>query len=471
MYKILIVNDDKSLQLYLSNIIKSAGYKVITANDGRKALEKIWIESPHVVLLGIRLHGINGMKVLGEIKKRDKNLPVIILASNSQIKEAICAIKSGASDYITKPFDNKEILSGIKNALKIKNLNRTAVNPHTLTAGPQQGVGVNLNISSEDKPNLTQYIGESPQIKDVLNNVKIVAPTNMTVTIQGETGTGKELIARMIHQESSRQNKQFIAIDCGALPENLLESELFGYDKGAFTGADTRKEGKLESANGGTLFLDEITNLPMSLQAKLLRVIQERSICHLGSTKEIKIDVRIIDATNTILYNEVEKNRFREDLYYRLNEFCINLPPLRERKEDISVLVSYFLKEANLEFNKKIEDITSDAMKSLLTYNWPGNVRELKNEIRKVVVLTNSNLIREINLPAVVSPEPEGFGPLELFDRGIPLREITSETIKRIEKGIIKKALTCTKNNKVKAARILKIDRMTLYSKIKSLGL
>ena len=464
MYKILIVNDDKSLQLYLSNIIKSAGYKVITANDGRKALEKIWMESPHVVLLGIRLPGINEMKVLEEIKKRDKNLPVIILAANGQIKEAIRAIKSGASDYITKPFDNKEILSGIKNALKI--------NPahNLLRRNSSEGVMCG-DISSEDKPDITQFIGESPQIKEVMNNIKMIAHTNMTVTIQGETGTGKELIAQMIHQKSLRHNGPFIAIDCGALPENLLESELFGYERGAFTGADTRKEGKFESANGGTLFLDEITNLPMSLQAKLLRVIQERRTCHLGSTKEIKIDVRIIDATNTILSNEVKKSRFRDDLYYRLNEFYINLPPLRGRKEDIPVLARYFLEEANLEFNKKIEDITSDTMKSLLTYNWPGNVRELRNEIRKAAVLTNSNYIREIDLPAVVSPEPEGFEPLELFDRGIPLREITSETIKRIEKGIIKKALTCTKNNKVKAARILKIDRMTLYSKIKSLGL
>ncbi len=456
MYKILIASDDISLQLYLSNIIKSAEYEVITTDDGRKALEKIWMQSPHVVLLDIRLPGINGMKVLEEIKKRDKNLPVIILTANGQIKEAVRAIKSGASNYITKPFDNKEILSGIKNALKIKNLNREAVN---------------LNISPEDKPYLTQFIGESPQIKDVMKNIKVVAPTNMTVTIQGETGTGKELIAQVIHQESPRHNKPFIAIDCGALPENLLESELFGYEKGAFTGADTRKEGKIELTNSGTLFLDEITNLPISLQAKLLRVIQERRICHLGGTKEIKIDVRIIDATNTIMSNEIKKGRFRNDLYYRLNEFNINLPPLRERKADIPILARYFLEEANLEFDKKIEGIASDVMESLLNYHWPGNVREIRNEIRKAAILTDSSHIREINLPAVVSPEPEEFEPLELFDRGIPLWEITGEAIKKIEKKIIKKALIQAKNNKVKAARVLKIDRMTLYSKIKSLGL
>ncbi|MDP2278031.1 MAG: sigma 54-interacting transcriptional regulator, partial [Nitrospirota bacterium] len=266
--------------------------------------------------------------------------------------------------------------------------------------------------------------------------------------------------------------KPFIAIDCGAIPETLVESELFGYEKGAFTGADAQKEGKFEQANGGTLFLDEITNLPQSLQAKLLRVIQERKVQHLGSSaKEIMIDVRVIAATNTILSDEVLKGRFRDDLYHRLNEFNINLPPLREREGDIPLLAKYFLEEANLEFNKKIEGISGEAMKSFLNYPWPGNVRELRNEIRKAALLTDSNHIREISLPADAASDPERFDPLEVLDKGMSLREITKKTIEMIEKEIIEKALIQAKNNKTKAAKILQIDRMTLYSKIKSLGL
>lgn len=455
--KILIVDDDKNIQQILSDIIKSEGYEVITAGNGRKALKEIRTRSPDLVLLDIRLPEMDGMKVLKEIKKGDKNLIVIMLTAHGEVKSAVQAIKLGAFDYITKPFDNEELVLNIKRALETRYL-RTEVE--------------DLRRRLEEKTATAQFIAESPRIKESLNQVGIVAPTNMTVIIQGESGTGKELIARLIHQGSPRHDKPFIAIDCGTLPENLVESELFGYERGAFTGADKTKEGKFETANEGTLFLDEIINLPQSLQAKLLRVIQERKVQRLGSTKEIKIDVRIIAATNTILSDEVKKGRFREDLYHRLNEFSVNLPSLRERQEDIPLLARYFLEEANQELNKKIEGISGEAMKSLLNYHWPGNVRELRNEIRKAVLLTDSNYIGEFNLlPVDVASNLERYDLLTDLDKGISLREITRKTAEKVEKEIIKRALAKAKNNKVKAAKILKIDRMTLYSKIKSLGL
>jgi len=293
----------------------------------------------------------------------------------------------------------------------------------------------------------------------------------MTVIIQGESGTGKELIARMLHQKSPRHNEPFITVDCGVIPENLAESELFGCEKGAFTGADAKKEGKFELANKGTLFLDEVTNLPLQLQTKLLRVLQERKICRLGSAKEIKIDVRVIAATNTILPDEVKEESFREDLYHRLSEFSIELPALRERKEDIPILAEHFLREANLELNKKIEGLASEALQSLLAYTWPGNLREMKNEIRKAALLTDSNFIREINLPLDAAFNLGGDYFSDKMASGLPLQETIKKNIRMLEREIIEKALLEAKHNKTKAAKILHIDRMTLYSKMRSLGL
>jgi len=310
-------------------------------------------------------------------------------------------------------------------------------------------------------------MGESPQIKQVLKQIKIIAPTNMTVILQGESGTGKELIAQMIHQKSPRKNNPFIAIDCGAIPDTLAESELFGHEKGAFTGADAQKEGRFEEANGGTLFLDEITNLSTTTQRKLLRVIQERRLQHIGGKRSIKIDVRIIVATNINLSGAVRRGKFREDLFHRLNEFHISLPPLRERKEDIPHLAMRFLKEGNQELNKKTEGFSSDVMKLFLNYPWPGNVREFKNVVRKAVLLCDFNHIKpeHVSLDNIApSKKPEFQQDL---DKGVSLKEITKKATRQIEKKVIKQALTKAGGNKSKTAKILKIDRMTLYSKIK----
>ncbi len=455
MGKILIVEDNRDMQFILLNILKDEGYEVIVAGNGKKGLNEIRIHSPDLVLLDIRLPGMNGMDVLKEINKIDSDLLVIMLTAYGQIKDAVHAMKLGAFDYITKPFDNEEIVLNIKKALQTRYLSREVES---------------LRRKLGEKATIIKFVGESLPVKKVLNQIRTIGPTNMTVIIQGESGTGKELIAGLIHQNSLRHDKPFVAIDCGALPENLVESELFGYERGAFTGAEVRKEGRFESANGGTLFLDEITNLPQALQTKLLRVIQERKVQHLGGAKEIEIDVRLIAATNKILSDEVKQGRFREDLYYRLNEFNINLPPLREIKEDIPFLAKYFIDEANLEFNKKVEGISGDAIQSLVDYHWPGNVRELRNVIRKTVLLTASNFINEIGLPRVDFYH-EGFDPQKDLDKGMSLHEITKKTMERIEKETIKKTLAKTKNNKSETAKLLKIDRMTLYSKMKSLGL
>lgn len=456
MDKIMIVDDDKDMQFVLSGLMSSEGYEAITSCDGRKALKEIRMHLPDLVMLDVKLPGMNGMEILEEIKEVDKYLPVMIFTAYEDVKDAVRCMKLGAFDYVTKPFDNEELLISIKKALQMRPLSKEVEN---------------LRKRVEEKTAIEKFIGESSQVKQVLKQVETIADTNMTVIIQGESGTGKELIARMIHQISSRHNKPFVTVDCGTLPESLIESELYGYERGAFTGADRRKGGKFEEANGGTLFLDEITNLPIELQPKLLRVIQERKIMRLGNTKEITIDVRIIAASNINMSEIVTKGQFRNDLYHRLNEFNITISPLIERKEDIPLLARYFVEEACLEFNKKIKGISSEALESLFQYSWPGNVRELRNIIRRSVLLTDSEYIREVNIPRDVTSNCINGEFLEDFDNDIPLREINKKVSEKLETKLITKALKKANNNKSKAAKILKIDRMTLYSKIRSLGL
>ncbi len=454
MEKILIVDDDKDMRWNLSNILKAEGYNVIAAGDGKKAITEVENHFPSMVFLDIRLPDMDGIQILERIKKIDKDIVIIMITAYGDVKGAVSAMKLGAFDYIVKPFDNEKLTLVVKNALKAKCLSFSS---------PGQSLAIE------------KVKGESPQIKQVLNQVKIIAPTNMTVILQGESGTGKELIAQMIHQNSLRKDGPFLAIDCGTLPETLAESELFGYERGAFTGADGMKKGEFELSSGGTLFLDEITNLSISIQKILLRVMQEKTIRRLGGNRDIKIDTRIIAATNTIVAEEVRNGKFREDLFHRLNEFCINIPPLRERKEDIPLFAKYFLEEANSELKKKVDDFSAEAMESLLNYNWPGNVRELRNVIRASVLLADSNYITEAHLPLEVISGIgiSGFQKyLEKdFEEGASLSQITRTAIQQIERDIIKKALAQAKNNKTMAAKILKIDRMTLYSKMRYLDL
>ncbi len=448
--RVLIVDDDDNMRGILSDIITSRGYKAIAIGDGGKALDEVRKHAPQVVLLDVRLPDMDGLQVLEEIKKTNSETVVIMLTAYGGLKDAVRSVKLGAFDYITKPFDNEEVLLDIKKAL---------------LAVPRGLAAKDARHRTDTAPS-AQFIGKSRLARELLNQVSIVSSTNMSVVLQGESGTGKELIARMIHQGSPRRDNPFIVVDGGALPETLIESELFGYEKGSFTGANEKMPGKCELANGGTLFLDEITNLPYLLQAKLLRVLQEHTIQHLGGSKEIKIDVRIIAAANKCLKEEVKAGRFREDLYHRLNEFTINLPPLSQRGEDIPPLAKKIIMEANQEFNKKVEKISEEAMKSLLSYSWPGNVRELKNVIKRAVLLTNSDTIGQIVLTESVSSTPQVHS-----GKVIAMADTVRNVTNNMEKELIKKALAQAKNNKTKAAKILQVDRMTLYSKIKSLGL
>ena len=462
METILIVDDNKDMQFALSSILKEEGYEIIAAGDGNRAINEVKKRSPNLVLLDIKLPGQDGMKILEDMRRIDKDLIVIMITAYGDVKDAVKAMKLGAFDYITKPFDNEEIVLVIKKALKTQYLSKEVET---------------LRRKLGEKAALEEIMGESPQIKQVLKQVKIIAPTNMTVILQGESGTGKELIAQMIYQESLRKDKPFVAIDCGAIPETLVESELFGYEKGAFTGAEDRKEGKFEQANGGTFLLDEVANLPQSVQIKLLRVIEERKLQHLGGRKDIKIDVRIIVATNTPLSSAVQAGKFRDDLFHRLNEFHIGLPALKGRKEDIPVLSKLFLQEANQELSKNIKRVSPKAIKVLLDYYWPGNVRELKNVIRKSALLADSDEILLDNLPNdIFDSKREDSSLIKDLDANGPFTPLDSkhltgfkDKVKKVESELIKKALFSTGGNKVKAAKLLGMNRKALYRKIKTL--
>lgn len=451
--RILVVDDDKDLRFNLSNILKDEDYDVLAVEDGREALKAVQNNSPNLALLDVRLPGMNGMKILEKLKRIDKDLIIIMITAYVEVKDAVKAMKLGAFDYIIKPFDNEELILSIKRALQAQYLSREVEE---------------LRRKLGEKKPIEEIMGESPQIKQVLKQVEIIAPTNMTVIIQGESGTGKELVAQLIHQKSLRKDKPLVAIDCGAIPETLVESELFGYEKGAFTGAEIRNEGKFEQANSGTVLLDEITNLSDAVQMKLLRVIQERRLQHLGGKRDISIDVRIITASNVNLSEAVRAGKFRNDLYHRLNEFQIELPKLTERKEDIFILAKYFLDEANSEFNKKVNGISSEAMKFLFNYPWPGNVRELRNIIRRGVLLAERDSIELCNFsPDNLKLYGEKMDVTQLLDKGVSFEEIT----KGVEKDLIEKALECSGGNKIKTAEVLKMNKKTLYRKIKALQL
>ena len=454
MERILVIDDDKDLRFNLSSILKDEGYDVLAVGDGREALKAVQNNSPNLALLDIRLPSMDGMEILKKLKGIDKDLLIIMLTAYAEVKDAVKAMRLGAFDYITKPFDNEELVLIIKKALQTQYLSKE--------------VKV-LRKRLGEKTAIEEVMGESSQIKQVLKQVEIIAPTNMTVIIHGASGTGKEVMAQLIYQKSLRKAQPFVAIDCGAIPETLVESELFGYERGAFTGAENRRKGRFEQANSGTLLLDEITNLSDAVQMKLLRVIQERRLQHLGGKRDISIDVRIIVASNVNLSEAVSAGKFRDDLYHRLNEFQIELPKLAERKEDIPILAKYFLDAANSEFNKKVNDFSNEAMKFLLSYPWPGNVRELKNLIKRAVLLSDSEHINpsHLSVNTAVSQnkltfqnKPDSTDSLSSFE----------EASKAFQRDLIKNALEKADGNKLKAAKIMQINRKALYRKMKSLG-
>ncbi len=460
MKKILVVDDDPIERRLLSTVLgKVGGYEVLTAEDGRLGIERA-VDSVDAVILDLQLPDMSGIEVLKKLKQSRPDLPVLMLTGVTDVQKAVEATKAGAYSYLTKPFENDQLLITLKHAIE-KNELLTEMAELKRTGGKGSALG--------------RILGVSPKVQEMVGQIQRVADSALTVLIQGETGTGKELAARAVHEESSRRKKPFVAIDCGALAENLLESELFGHEKGAFTGADRKKEGQLKLAEGGTLFLDEIGNMPLGLQTKLLRVLQERQVKPVGAEKSFGIDVRFIAATNVPLEKEAKSGKFRQDLFYRLAEFTLDLPPLRERREDLPLLFRHFLEEASVEFRKPVGIVLGEAGILLTAHSWPGNIRELRNVARQAVLLTTGSTVEASTVrdllgkskSPVVSP-----GPVEVpILPGQSLKQIADQAVEEAEKQAIRGVLRATQGNKSQAAKILKTDYKTLHVKIKKYGI
>jgi len=451
---ILIVDDDKDMGLILKGVLSQEGYQVQIALTGKKALSMVKDKPPHLAILDLVLPDIDGIGLLKEMRKIDKNLPVIMLTGHETVRSAVEAMKLGAYDYFSKPFDNDKLLVAIKRALEAREL--------------AQEVQY-LKAQLKGQFNFDKIIGTSEEMQKVYRQIRAVAKTDTTVFLQGASGTGKDLIAQTIHYNSLRAEGPFIPVDCASLPETLVESELFGYEKGAFTGAHMGKEGRFELAQKGTIFLDEIGNLSSSCQAKLLRVLQERTIERLGGKRPIKIDVRVIAATNLDLKQALKKGSFREDLYHRLNEFPVFLPPLKDRKDDILLLADHFLKELNRHLHKNVDGISPQALKLFTRYPWPGNVRELKNVIKRAYLLTEGTILPE-HLPSEVqmplSDEKSSLLSTH-YDSHKPLKISLNKAKEEAEKRLIWQVLNEVNWKKGKAAAYLGIDDKTLYNKMR----
>lgn len=439
--KILVVDDEPIVCLSLTNWLQEENYLAKAVQDGPSAIDAIQQENWDIVLLDLKMPGMDGLEVLRKIKEIAPQIVVIMMTAYASVPSSVQAMKEGAYDYIIKPLDVEELTLMLKKIVE-----------------HQQLVTENILLRKRltDRYSFGDIIGRSPEMTKVFELIDTVADTNATILITGETGTGKELVARAIHTNSSRRYSPFIAVSCAALPDTLLESELFGYDKGAFTGADRTKKGRFELAHGGTLFLDEIGDISMKTQIKLLRVLQEKNFQRLGGTDLIDVDVRLITATNRDLAQEVEKGLFRSDLYYRLNVVNIHLPPLRERRDDIPLLITHFMEKFNVEFNKKFDRVEQPALDLIVNYPWPGNVRELENVIERATVIDHGPELKVKHLP---------FCNLEQVTPGEP------ESLEEMEKMHIARMLDRNDWNVAQTARVLNIDRSTLHKKIKKFGL
>ena len=458
--KVLIIDDDMDMCTLLSRYLARNGYETDVAYSGPKGIAKFEEENFDIVLCDYRLGNMDGKEVLLAIKKAKPDTIVLIITGYSDIKTAVDVIKLGAYDYITKPLIPDEVLSVINKAVEQEHQPGTEKD----VAGKRK--------SSTSKTTKTDFlIGDAPATKFLYDQIEIVAPTNYSIILYGESGTGKEVIAKTVHQLSSRKDKPFVAMDCGTLSKELAGSELFGHVKGAFTGALSDKEGHFELANGGTLFLDEVGNLSIDIQAALLRVIQERKFKRVGGNKEMDVDVRIIVASNENLQDAYQKGKFREDLYHRFNEFSINLPPLRNRRQDIPAFAQFFLEKTNEELNKEVKGFEEDVIQMFLNYSWPGNLREYRNVVRRAVLLTSGELISSKTLPweiTNINPLTAVQEPVKqdtpVFKKEIGLKGAASKA----EYETIMNVLKEVKFNKKKAAEVLNIDRKTLYNKLKS---
>lgn len=460
--RILVADDEPNLRRVLAAILSREGYEVRQAVDGAEALEKI-DDSVHVVITDLKMPRVDGMEVLRTVSARFPAIPVIMITAFGSVDNAVAAVKSGAFDYIEKPFEQEQIRLIVEKAIRQgnANLSEPSVAPEDEAVG-RHGL-----------------VGNSVKMQAVFEVIDKVANTPSTVLVTGESGTGKELVAKALHENSSRAKKPFIKINCAAIPKNLMESELFGYEKGAFTGATSSKPGRFELADQGTLFLDEIGEIPVEMQVKLLRAIQEQEFERVGGIKTIKVDVRLITATNRDLEREVASGAFREDLYYRLNVVPLGIPPLRDRREDIPLLVEHIIEKFRTRLNKDVEGIDADALAALCEHHWPGNIRELENVLERTILFGNSMRIELADLPAELHGRQEDAAPQclsrtlsEPLEAGkTSLKEAVRAETSRVERELIAQALNETAGNVTQAAKLLKISRKSLQMKMKEFGL
>ncbi|QED38258.1 sigma-54-dependent Fis family transcriptional regulator [Antarcticibacterium arcticum] len=444
MVSILIIEDDVAFSAMLKTFFEKRDYKVDNAYSAEEGFKKLSAGKFDILLTDVRLPDRDGLEILLEVKKNYPGIQVIVMTNYAEINMAVKAMKNGAFDYVSKPFQPETILQTINNALS-----------QTATQETSAPVAVEAKPKKENSVLTSEFVkGVSDAARKLNDYIELVAPTNMSVLIIGESGTGKEQVAKSIHDKSKRRGAPFIAVDCGAIPKEIASSEFFGHIKGSFTGAIQDKTGHFEAANGGTLFLDEIGNLGYDLQVQLLRALQERKIKPVGSNNEIKVDIRVVTATNEDLNQAVKEGNFREDLFHRLNEFSIEVPALRERREDLLLFAEHFLDEANVELEKEVVGFSDEAIEAFQNYNWPGNLRELKNMVKRAVLLTQDSII-----------------PLKVLPHEIAHTQRSEETYglfrNKNEESLILDALEKANGNKSKAARILSIDRKTLYNKLK----
>lgn len=450
--KIIVVDDEKGMCHILNRVLTDQGYDVKTANSGEEALDILEQESFDAAMLDIRMPGMSGLELLEHIHKDSPDTSVVMMTAFGTIETAVNAMKKGAYEYITKPFNNDEVIHIINNALERKLLiDRNRYLTETL----------------DERNQLSGIIGQSESMKTSFRMVEKVAPTDSTVLLLGESGTGKELFARAIHQHSNRRDEKFMAVNCGALPRDLIESELFGHEKGSFSGAHKRKIGLMESANKGTIFLDEIGDLPLELQVKLLRVLESHEVRRVGSVDPINIDVRVVAATNRDLQEDVQNGTFREDLFFRLSIVDLRIPPLRERKDDIPILVNHFIGRFNEKMNRSVSGLSEEVTRAFVQHHWPGNVRELENVVQRCMVLRESGEILMEDLPSTIKAAQDSFQELDEN-----LKELTFQEAKEVfEKRYLKQLLELNEANVTQSAQVAGISRRHLQELMKKYDL
>ncbi len=465
-FRVLVIDDDPGVRDYMEALVSRQGYEVFAAADGEEALGSLERTRPDLITLDVVLPGMDGLAVLAELKKRLPDVPVVMLSGHGQARNIVQAMRLGASDFLRKPFEVEELELAFQKALEKRALKQEVER---------------LRDQARSETELLLLCGDNARMREVRDIIAQVADTDITVLVRGESGTGKELVARTLYQLSDRREQPFVKVNCAALPSELLESELFGFEKGAFTGAQKRKLGKFEFANRGTIFLDEISEMHPNLQAKLLQVLQDGEFSRLGGEADVRVDTRIIAATNRNLEQAVAEGSFREDLYYRLNVVTVQIPPLRDRKDSIPLLVDYFLQKNNEQYKKNVSSLSTETMNTFMQYNWPGNVRELENMVRRMVVLSNEQtVLEEIALRGGGEPaEEQEAETLQLealgvdFANGeaIDLKAISRRAAQVAEKRVIERVLHQTRWNRKEAAERLQISYKALLYKMKENGL